>query len=142
MVREAVLADRFAILKLGRAFVETMGLLPFDAAYAEQTVKAYIASADRLCLVLAPGGVVTGFLMAHAAAHPFWPVKAASELAWWIDPEHRGRGAVAMVRAFEAWAAAQGCGLVGLAHLGDERLGRFYRRRGYVAADSNFAKVF
>ncbi len=140
-VRPATMADRFAVLRLGRAFIEGLGILPFAAAYAEQTVKAYIDQPDKLCLVLASGDAVQGFLMAHAAPHPFWPVKAAGELAWWIAPEHRGRGAVEMVRAYEAWAAEQGCGLIGMAHLGDYRLTEFYRRRGYVPAENHFLKV-
>lgn len=140
MIRHATLADRFAILRMGRDFINTLGLLPFDAPYVERTVKDYILADDKLCLVYAPKDVPQGFLMAHSGPHPFWPVLVAQELAWWVSPDHRGRAALRLLDAYEQWAADKGCALVGMAHLGDERLSRLYDRRGYAKTETAFLK--
>lgn len=139
LVRPATAEDRFAILRMGKAFVASIGSLPFQAAYAERTVLAYIVHADRLCAVLDDDGV-HGFIMAHACDHPFLPARVAQELAWWVAPEHRGHGRL-LLDAYEAWAAEQRCGLVEVAHVGDPRLTRFYQRRGYRVAETHFVKI-
>lgn len=138
MIRHATLQDRFAVLRMQREFVDSLGLLPFDAPYAERMTKEYILSPDRLCLVHVPKETPQGFLMAHCAPHPFWPVMVAQELAWWVTPAYRGRGALKLLDAYEQWAKEKGCALVGMAHLGDERLTHLYERRGYQKIETSF----
>lgn len=141
-VRRAVEGDRFAILRLGKAFLAASGLpLPFNAAWAERTVRGYIVDGDKLCLVYQASEAVQGVLLAHAGDHPFGPFRIAAELIWWIDPDHRGVAALRMLDAYEAWAQDQGCAFVGMASLKDERVDRLYIRRGYRAAETHFLKA-
>jgi GNAT superfamily N-acetyltransferase len=113
----------------------------FDAAYAAAVASAYIADGDKLCLVLNRDGVA-GVLAAHVYQHPLAPVLAADELMWWIDPAHRGRGALAMLAAYEDWARGKGCALIGMATPpDDERAAAIYRRTGYAPAGAHFFKT-
>jgi GNAT superfamily N-acetyltransferase len=131
-VRSAEMSDRFAMLRLGRDFLEASGLpLPFDPVHAEACVKAHIADADKLALVL-DEGTPRGVLLAHVQPCLLAPVRMACELIWWIDPERRGRGRM-MLRAYEAWAETQGADLICLSAYG-ERAARLYPALGYREA--------
>ena len=141
-VREATGADRAAIVRMARGFHEASGLpLPFDTMYAAVVAQSYIADPDKLCLVLDDDAPV-GVLAASVYRHPLAPVLAADELIWWIDPEHRGRAALEMLSAYEAWARSKGCTVIGMATPpGDERAAIIYRRRGFAAVGSHFIKT-
>lgn len=142
MIREAVEADRFTILRLGRAFLAASGMpFGFEAAWAERSAKAYIADADKLCLVMEVEDRVRGVLFAHACDHPFGPFRIAMELLWWVDPAYRGKTSLKMLGAYEAWACDQGCAYVGMASLAAEpRAARIYERRGYRPVETHFLK--
>ncbi len=141
MIRVATIDDRFEILRLAKQFLIASGVaVPWDAAYAERTAKAYIADADKLCLVHCVRGTVRGVLAAHEAIHPFSPVRYAMELLWWVEPDHRGMEVLRMVDRYEDWARERICAFTGLAVLDDERVARFYRRRGYAPTEAHFLK--
>lgn len=141
MIREARIADRIGMVRLGRAFHEASGVdLPWDAAWAERTARLAIEAEDRLALVLETDGALHGVLAARIGPHPLWPVTVACEDLWWIDPQHRGRWWRPMLAAYEAWSEARGCALIGMAAR-DDRTGRLYERCGYRRAETHFAKV-
>jgi GNAT superfamily N-acetyltransferase len=142
MIRKAVLADRPAIVRMARDFHAAANMpVAFDAAYAAAVAGAYIADADKLCLVLDRDGPA-GVLAAHAYAHLLAPVLAADELMWWVDPGHRGLAAMRMLSAYEDWARSRGCALIGIATPpSDDRAAALYRRRGYSAAGAHFSKT-
>ena len=115
---------------------------PFSAPHAAALIGAQIVSGDRLALVLDIDGQSHGVLMAAATDHPFAPVRVATEVVWWIEPEHRGKAASAMLAAYEAWAVQQGCAFVGMAALeAAPRAGVIYRRRGYEPVETHFIKA-
>ena len=87
-------------------------------------------------------GVAQGILMAISFEHHFGPVLLAKETVWWIDPAHRGRAAVQMLDAYEAWAASKKCQFVGMAGMGaDPDVAKLYLRRGYRVAETHFLKA-
>lgn len=139
-VRVAVDEDRLPVVGLMRRFHEASGVsLRFGAVHAESTFKACVAMPDRLCLVLAderPRGV----FLAQAAPFAFGPDLIASEILWWIDEGHRGRGA-AMLDAYEAWARQQGCSFASMVSLAGNDLTKLYERRGYRPAETHFIKA-
>jgi hypothetical protein len=151
MIRLALPADKVQVillLKAARASAEfdrtdgvTGFMFPFDPAYAERLFLQHLEP-SRLCLVLVDRGIVRGVLMAAATDHPFGPVKLARETVWFIEPQFRGRGAVAMLDAFEQWARAQGCAFSGMAGIGaDPAVGVLYRRRRYRVAETHYLKA-
>jgi len=80
------------------------------------------------------------------APDSFTGMPAAVESFWFVDPEHRksGRVALKMMQAYEADAEKRGCRMIHMCHLADlnaEGLGNFYKRRGYSPAESHYRKV-
>jgi GNAT superfamily N-acetyltransferase len=141
MIRRATPADKSRVLVLARNFHQASGLpIPFSAPFASLLFDACLSDQDRLCLVLDIDGV-QGVLAAQAGLLPLAPVKAATELIWWIEPAHRGRSALAMLDAYETWARERGCVFANMVGLGSDPLpARLYERRGYIAAERHFMK--
>lgn len=141
IVRQARPCDKSRVLMMARSFQAASGLpIPFNAAYASMLFDTLCTSPTHLCIVLDINGPC-GVLAAQSGTLPLAPVKAASELIWWIEPDHRGRSAQAMLDVYEAWAREQGCQFVNMVGLGADPLTtRLYERRGYIAAERHFMK--
>ncbi len=140
-VRRAQPSDKSRVLMMARSFQAASGLpIPFNAAYASMLYDTLIRNPAMLCLVLDDKGPC-GVLAAQSGTLPLAPVKAASELIWWIEPAHRGKAAKLMLDAYEEWAREQGCQFVNMVGLGADPLTtRLYERRGYIAAERHFLK--
>jgi len=140
IIRHASAEDRFAVVALLRDSHAAAGFtFPFQADRAEALFKHHVASDQTCCLVL--GSPAKGVLMAAAFDHPFGAGLVAKETLFFIAPEARGRGALRMLDAYEAWAKAQGCDLVGMASLATNDVSRLYERRGYRAVETHFLKT-
>lgn len=72
---------------------------PHDLSYVRATFE------QAFCFTLKADDEVVGFLVAAAGSiHPLLgPFNVASELAWWVEPEHRGHGKK-LLEAFLLWA--------------------------------------
>lgn len=142
MIRRAVATDKAAVLRMARDFHSASETsLPFSAAMASMLFDASLTDADRLCLVLDANGV-RGTLVAQAGPHHFSPVKVATEIIWWVDPDARGIEALRMLRAYEDWARERGCAFAAMVGLGaDPVVGRTYEIRGYAPAERHFLKA-
>lgn len=149
MIRNATISDKSRAIELLRDSHIAAGfnsgdgfVFPFVAAYAERLFAVHLEMMNTCCLVNDVGGVAEGLLLAAAHEHPFGPVWLARETVWWIDPSHRGRSAIAMLDAYEAWAKNKGCKFVGMAGMGDDPdVTKLYLRRGYSAAERHFLKA-
>ena len=120
MIRDATQDDDHAIFEMARQFV---AFAPYSDIFTTtdeelrvtikhfiETTKTFVAEVDgkvvgMLCAVLTP--------VWYAPSH-----KAAVELAWWVDPEHRkGMSGIRLVQAFEKWAEDQGASMVSMSNL-------------------------
>ena len=138
-VRHAEAADRFRVIRLLREFhAEAQPGFPFRGAYAAALFDRHLADPASCCLVLGDGD---GLLMATAFDHPFGAGRMAKESIWFIRPAARGRSAMAMLDAYEAWARGQGCVTVGMASLSGHDVSKLYERRGYRPVETHFTKV-
>ncbi len=79
--------------------------------------------------------------MANAFDHPFGAGLCASETVWFIAESARGRNALKMLDAYEAWAKDQGCAVVCMASLAINDVSRIYTRRGYSPVETHFMKA-
>jgi len=142
MIREAAERDRMRVLMMARDFHAASGIpVPFSAAYANSLFTTTLSDENRLCLVYAPGDVAQGVLAAQVTQLAIASVKAATEIMWWIEPAHRGRAAIQMLEAYEAWARERGCQFANMVGLGnDPEPARLYERRGYTPAERHFVK--
>lgn len=138
-VRFATAEDRDRVVMLLRESHEAAGFtFPFQAAYADLLFQQHMAS--PMACVLIAGSQAQGLLMACAFEHPFGAGCIAKETVWFITPEARGRGAVKMLDAYEAWARSVGCVSVGMASLATNDVSSLYERRGYRAVETHFMK--
>lgn len=142
MIRLATIADIPVMLRMGRDFVRTGVNVPFDAAYADASLRGHLAAPERLSLVLELQGRVRGMLCAGLMESPLAPVRLAQELVFWIDPDARGRWAVALMRDYEDWARRAGCRAVSLVARPGCPTDRLYHRRGYVLTETTYTKDF
>src|ERR1700710_2847381 len=105
MIRRAVESDKMRVLQMAKSFHAASGVpFPFSAPMADLLFRASLVDADRVCLVYVPDGVARGVLAAQAANHQFAPVRLATEIMWWVDPDYRGTSAMEMLAAYEEWA--------------------------------------
>lgn len=138
MVRPANEGDRLAVVRLLKeSHAAACFTFPFQAAYAERLFKQHMA--DGLVLVL--GEPAQGVLMARAFEHPFGAGLWAKETVWYIAPTARGRSALRMLDAYEAWAREQGCVTIGMASLATNDVSGLYERRGYAPVETHFLKA-
>ena len=140
MIRKAIAADKAHVLVMAKAFHAASGVpFPFSAAASSVLFEAALVDSNRLCLIYEREGSARGVLAAVAAPHHLAPVKVASEIIWWIDPDWRGRAAMKMLAAYERWAAECGCQYVSMVGLGaDPAISTLYARRGYQAVERHF----
>jgi GNAT superfamily N-acetyltransferase len=99
-----------------------------------------LLAADGACLLLAVDGRESlGYVMGfrHLTFYANGPVGWVEEIV--VRGHDRGQGiGAALMRAFEHWAATQGCALVALA---TRRAAPFYRALGYEESATYFRKV-
>ncbi|NTA48138.1 GNAT family N-acetyltransferase [Agrobacterium tumefaciens] len=138
-VRFAGASDRDRVVALLRESHEAAGFtFPFQAAYADRLFQQHLAS--PMACVLVAGNPAQGVLMAVAFEHPFGAGRIAKETVWYVAREARGRGAIRMLDAYEAWALSLGCVSAGMASLATNDVSSLYGRRGYSAVETHFMK--
>ena len=137
-IRHALPEDRLAVIHLLRESHSVAGFaFPFSAPHADLLFRQHMECG----LVLVCGQPAQGVLMAMTFYHPFGAGKWAKETVWYIAPSARGRSALQMLDAYEAWARRQGCTTIGMASLASNDVSKIYERRGYAPAETHFVKA-
>ncbi len=103
-VRRATVEDEDWILRQLRDFDKFLGTkrsLIEDELAARKTILSLIA--NHIVLIAHEDSERHGFIAGARGPHPFAAyLNVLSELFWWIDPKHRGRGAaLALLNEFE-----------------------------------------
>lgn len=111
--------------------------LPFPATvqWADRLYQQARTDPNWLC-VERPGGVLIG-MVGPSLLGPF---KVAQEVAWWVDPNHRGNS-MGMLREYEEWATLRGVFAIevkSLAKFPDTE--RLYERAGYSRLETSWVK--
>lgn len=139
--RQAVRSDIPHMTVMGVHFLRA-------SQYASHIVENPDAMFDLLAkLIDAEDGVVfvsgedrpQGMIGAHLFRHPISGEIMASELFWWVEPEHRGAG-LPLLRALEAWARSRGAAKLQMI-APDDRTGRVYGALGYAKLETTFQKA-
>ena len=135
-IRRAGAGDADAVADLAAELAQSFSL---SRARFHRIYPALLA-ADGACLLLAVEGQERlGYLLGfqHLTFYANGPVAWVEEVL--VRRQDRGRGiGRALMRAFEQWAAGQGCGLIALA---TRRAAPFYRALGYEESAVYFRKV-
>lgn len=141
LIREADHKDIPALVRMAGDFLAASGTgLPFDPDYVAGALRQHLATPARLTLVLDVDGP-RGMLCAAAQRSPLAPVAIAEEIVFWIDPAHRGRSALAMLKDYAAWAKETGCEratMIGLASM--KSVDRLYRLAGFEPLENTYAR--
>lgn len=141
-VRHARNSDASAIFDiLKQSHAAARWTFPFDAVRAHSLFTSHMQAARACVLVMEREGEVAGLLMANAFDHPFGAGLCASETVWFITEAARGRGALKMLDAYEAWAREQGCAVICMASLASNDVSGIYTRRGYAPVETHFMKA-
>ncbi len=143
-VRKAVLADIPYLVEMGRALhaeSPRYSRLRYSPEKVEETIRNMITStlvtdAPGGALVAVKAGRIIGMHGGYITAPFFSYDKIATDYTFYVVPEQRRRGkaAVALVRAFEAWAEEQGAVDIvpGISTMiGVDSTVSFYKKLGY-----------
>lgn len=136
----ATIDDLPEVLEMSMKFMASTGYTEYSD---EQNIRNLIESIvtgrqDQMIILLKPG---VGFVAGQATPFAFGPHYLASEIAWWINEEHRKDGAGAeLLEAFEYWAKnVAGCTIITLTSL-DDTVGKFYEKKGYKLYERAYMK--
>ena len=143
-IRKATHDDIPQLLVMGEQFAR---YAPFDVGFSPEGTAAFldVIMDTGLVLVAEQDETLVGVIV--GALSPIWYSPGsliASELAWWVDPQHRGsRAALQLVKAFEAWAIDSGAKLITLSDLRigeDYPAGPLFERLGYRVSERAHTK--
>lgn len=142
MIRDATPADLDAIVALGERFrTSTAYRLRVASTDRVRELAASLMSAeDGLVLVAeAATGDLVGLLAVIVHAQLFSGTRVAGEIAWWVDPDHRGALGIRLLRAAEAWARRRGAETLEMI-APNGQVARIYERLGYVPVEQSYQR--
>ena len=86
-------------------------------------------------------GVVVGGILGVVAEMWASYDRSATEIAWFVDKQYRGRGALKLLRAFEYWAESKDADYITVADIqGIANLEPLYKRKGYSKVETSYSK--
>lgn len=139
MVRIATAEDLNIIVELSISFIkETI----YKDIYTEEAIRAV---AEDLVLGRKSEKIVflyedKGMLAGAVTPFIFGNDKVATELAWYVKPEHRRSNiGKELINAFEIWAKATGCARITMIGL-EEGTTKLYEKLGYIVAERTHLK--
>lgn len=143
-VRPATVHDVPVIVEMAEQFVrETSyaGHIALSVDRIAALAEGLIADTDGVVFVAEDrAGTVVGMIALKVFDHPMSGQRTASEFVWWVDPHHRGRAGVRLLRVAEAWARARGAQVLQMV-APNARVGEFYTAIGYVPIETSYARV-
>jgi N-acetylglutamate synthase and related acetyltransferases len=143
-VRKATHDDIFQIMVLIYNFSKELPELyrSFNRDKVERSVSNFIDSDFSEIFVLEDDGVIIGMLACMVVEFLFSQKKTATELAWYIDKDHRGgTKSIRLIKSYEEWARKKGADLICMADVPEiQDLGGLYKRLGYQLNESTYAK--
>lgn len=147
-IRHATADDIQQLLPIGRRFADYVphgdSLRPSDDDILSGIESVW--NAGGTIIVAELNGRIIGTLV--AVLSPVWYCAAkqyATELGWWIEPEHRkGMTALRLIREYERWAEECGADVATMCFMYDtqeERIDRLYTALNYRQVETTFKKT-
>jgi GNAT superfamily N-acetyltransferase len=95
---------------------------------------------QSVCFILMADDKIVGFLLAtEGNFHPYLGLtRIAIEMAWWVEPEHRGHGK-SLLDAFLAWTEEAKFEYVTMTAI-DDTVGHIYERYGFTKNEVAYIK--
>jgi GNAT superfamily N-acetyltransferase len=111
-----------------------------------QTI-AHLEGSDSLFLhgYFLDDGTMAGLLIGTISPQMMTDTVVAQEIMWYVQPEYRNTlGSVRLLSDFEQWAKKRGADGIIMASFTateEQKLGEFYRRRGYQHLETHLLKL-
>lgn len=139
-VRPAVAADVPRIVEMGVRFVAESEYWKLGTANPDKIAVLALSLIESGGLFVAEdaSGIV-GMLGGCLMDHPMLDSLVASELAWWVEPDHRGTAGARLLSAFAAWARERGANALHMV-APNVRVAMHYKRLGYFEMETSFMR--
>lgn len=144
MIRQAIDCDIPDILRMAADFWK-------HTDYSEPFDHAHVANAVQNCMSQGLVAVIDENGLVGFCAATMFPLLGsigammATELAWWIDPNHRkGRKGLELMRFMESLARERGVkyfNMIAMESSSPETAEKIYLRTGYRKAETTYTKV-
>lgn len=119
--------------------------LPYDDLKVHELITTLLTSSkeDKIIILGIKDNIPIGLIIGQTTQSVFANQKIGLELAWWVDPEHRGSSiGLKLLRAYEDWCLRVGCQIIQMSLLGPSQaiLGPIYERLGYRLIEQAYFK--
>lgn len=147
LIRIATAEDVSEIARLGEAFHAEAGwgdVAEYVMGDCATTLAGMVENPDALLLVVEDEGEIVG--MAGAITFPLYfnaSHRTAQEMFWYMKPGQRNGAGGRMLDTLETELRALGCQssiMIALDKVNPEATGRYYRHRGYRAAEHSWIR--
>lgn len=147
-LRQACAEDVPGITRLARPFLQVSDFgrwFSLSQERVELALRRLVSdtATGAIGFVLERDERIVGAIVGRLAAPWFDDsARVATELGWWVEPEHRGQGAT-LLRGFESWARDQKADCVGLSdllHTNASPAGTLLERYGYELVERSWVK--
>lgn len=149
MIREANLNDVSKLLEMSKLFLSEAKVdkfIPLNEYDLMLWVRTLINNTDSVIIVYEEQGEIQGSIAGSIASHyTNSKCRIATEFAWWVYPEARGKVGQPLLNAFEVWAKASNADVIVMASLEElspKLMDRVYTSLGYKVLDHSYIKGF
>lgn len=143
MIRKATENDKMSFSFLANKFLEE-SQYPFkiDWDLFLDNYSLAINNPNFLVLVWEEEKKLVGMIVGGIASPLFSRDKVATELAWFVEKEHRdSKGSLKLLLEYEKWAKQKDCTFVTMVDIDTlNDLGKLYSRRGYTLTEKTYVK--
>ena len=139
MIRIAGLSDIDQVTEMAMKFATTTNYADFVVeSKVKEVVKSMLEKNIMEAIVLINDGV--GLIAGTVIPFTYGHALMATEVAWWVDPEHRKtKAGIELLEAFEHWAKTVGCKLITMSCL-DNKIAKYYTKKGYHLTERAYMK--
>jgi GNAT superfamily N-acetyltransferase len=120
--------------------------LPLDENKRDQLIHGLMNAnlSEATVIVYEANGQPIGCIAGQVSTILFNNNRVASEVMWWVDPEHRkSKAGMKLLKAFESWAVYAKCDVIHMVCLAEEHgdvLDKLYTRLGYKQTERHYMK--
>lgn len=141
IVRAAGEADLERVFEMGVSFLvsapDYASIVEWTPEKLEELVRFLtLGDTNRVLVLERAGGAIVGMLALAITENLWGNGTIAEEVAWWVEPAHRGRAGLKLLGAGEAWARQEGALVLRMVAPRGSQIGTVYERRGYEPLES------
>ena len=140
-VRDAGEADLMRVFEMGVAFLvsapDYSSIVEWTPEKVEELTRwLTLGETNRVLVLEHVDGALVGMLCLAITPNLWGNGTIAEEVAWWVEPGHRGRAGLKLLGAGEEWARQEGALVLRMVAPRGSQIGTVYERRGYIPLES------